>query len=96
VFYTGTFYLDDSIEIEQCEAVDEYEALTLMLGKLPHDDANEFTEQDFIVITEILNSIRRPDVQPVTNRAYVWYWMDGSQLDNRIDCYVVATVSPPG
>ena len=94
MFYTGLFYLRNSIEIEQCIADDPVAALRLMLGRMPHDDGFDFSETDFSTITGTINGDHTPRLELVTARKKVWYWMDGSRMDDRIDAYVVATSEP--
>ena len=92
-FYSGLFYVRESIEIQQCEAASSADALRIMLGLLPHDDCDDFTETDFKTITATCNGELIPEMSLVTGRENVWYWLDGSRFSVRI-AYVVATSQP--
>ena len=93
-FFTGIFYIRDSIEVLQCSADDPVAALRSLIGRLPHDDAFDFSETDFATVTGTINGDHEPELSLVTGRRNVWYWLDGSRLDDRIDGYVVATAEP--
>ena len=91
-FYTGIFTIRDSVEVIQLPALNEEHAVREMVGRLPHDDAFDMEEDDYHLLTSIMSGDTPPDLQIVTGRKNIWYWLDGARLHDRIECYLVATM----
>lgn len=89
--YTGIFTIRDSTEILQAEAANHIDAIRDMIGKLPHDDAFDFSETDGDLLTATISGQHKIELAAVTGRTNVWYWIDGARMDDRIDAYIILT-----
>lgn len=90
-FYTGIFTIRDSVEILQTEAGNQWDALRELIGQLPYDDAYGMSEADHEVVGGIISGASKPELSLVTGKSSIWYWLDGSRLDDRIHGYIIKT-----
>ncbi len=92
--FTGIFYIRDSIDVLQCSADDAVAALRQLVGRLPHDDAFDFSEAEFAIITGTIDGDYEPQLSTVNSN--VWYWGDGARFSDPIYGYLIDTLPPSG